>query len=302
MTIIDCITAFIAAKIAGNRRPTTIYHYRARLGTFAAWLDAQGITEIDSLTPGSIRDYLSSRLHAGTQASTVSQERAIILSCLRWLVREGYVDEQKWEDRVDRVRVDTKEPRYLTADECKRLITTVDTRHRRYELTAKRDAAIVRMLLDTGMRLGELLRLRIEDVDMVGRAVYVSAAAKGRRDRTVWFGSDTLRALRGYMRVRSASVGIDSLWVSRVGSRLSDKELWYVVRRLAHEAGLSDVSVHTLRHTAATLLLRNGMDVTRVQRILGYVNITMTMRYTHLMPDDLRAAHEHAAPVDRLYR
>lgn len=310
MKMKDCLAAFLASQKASNRRKSTIQNYDTKLRQFIDCNAQKGVFDFDDITPITVREYLAHRLEEGKADSTVEGERVLLMSWINWLCEEGYIDDLEWRKRIKRIKVDDANPRCLNAEECVRLMNAVSSYHTNSDAARKRDAAIVRLLLDTGLREAEVLSIKMSDIDMVSRSVRVSAQSKSRRERYVYFGSETLRALRAYLRVRKQFFGAGKvweksghaqyLWLTRNKRRMSHQYLWQVISRSAKAASLSDVSPHTLRHTCATMLLRNGMSVTHVQRILGHATITMTMRYVHLVNDDVRDNYYPACPMDKI--
>jgi len=164
-----------------------------------------------------------------------------------------------------------------------------------------RDRAILLVLLDTGLRLGELVRLSVGDVDLIeGRC---RVMGKGAKERVVPIGGRTRRALRALIVTRRRNVDPDPLFISRRGGRLTPRAVQQLVHRLALAAGVSTrCSPHILRHSFARAFLANGGDVFSLQRILGHSpsSLQVTRRYVQLLDDDLRAVHRRVSPVDRL--
>lgn len=164
-----------------------------------------------------------------------------------------------------------------------------------------RDRALLVLLLDTGLRLGELVRLSVGDVDLIeGRC---RVMGKGAKERVVPIGGRTRRALRAWIVTRRRVADPDPLFISRRGGRLTPRAVQQLVRRLAVAAGVSTrCSPHILRHSFARAFLANGGDVFSLQRILGHSpsSLQVTRRYVQLLDDDLRAVHRRVSPVDRL--
>lgn len=164
-----------------------------------------------------------------------------------------------------------------------------------------RDRAILLVLLDTGLRLGELVRLSVGDVDLIeGRC---RVMGKGAKERVVPIGGRTRRAVRAWVVTRRRVGNSDPLFVSRRGGRLTPRAVQQLIHRLAIAADISTrCSPHVLRHSFARAFLANGGDVFSLQRILGHSpsSLQVTRRYVQLLDDDLRAVHRRVSPVDRL--
>ena len=164
-----------------------------------------------------------------------------------------------------------------------------------------RDHAVVGLMLDSGIRLGELVGMRVGDVDLVeGRC---RVRGKGARERIVPIGGRCRRSVRAWLASRGRIDAASPLFVGRGGVPLPPRTVQQIVRRLAASAGISDrCSPHVLRHSFARAFLANGGDVFSLQRILGHspASLQVTRRYVRLLDDDIRAAHRRASPVDRL--
>lgn len=166
---------------------------------------------------------------------------------------------------------------------------------------ATRDQAIVALLLDSGVRLGELIGLMVGDVDLPeGRC---RVRGKGARERIVPIGGRCRRFLRTWLAVRGRVDAHSPLFTGRGGRPIPRRTVQQLVRRLAFAAGIADrCSPHVLRHSFARAFLANGGDVFALQRILGHspASLQVTRRYVRLLDDDIRAAHRRASPLDRL--
>jgi site-specific recombinase XerD len=177
------------------------------------------------------------------------------------------------------------------------LLAAVDDR----SSDAVRDRALVLLMLDTGIRLGELVALSVGDVDLVeGRC---RVMGKGSKERVVPLGGRARRAIRTSLLARGSLSADDPLFVGRQGARLTPRALQQMVRRLARSAGVTQrCSPHVLRHSFARAFLANGGDVFSLQRILGHSpsSLQVTRRYVRLLDDDLRAVHRRVSPADRL--
>lgn len=273
---------YIKHLINSNRRASTITLTRRThlklIKYLASYIPAE-------LTPKIISDWLGS-LYATLSPQTVYSERGRACSWFNWLSREEYIPLYEWSRRVVRVQVDEKAPKCLTPEQAKRFIVAVQTMIHRDELVKRRDIAMVYMLIDTAMRKGELLRLKLSDVDLHTGAVRISEECKGRKERTVWVDELVISAIRSYLRVRRKYSG-DNLWVTKNGTVPNDSNVLTEIKKCGRAAGL-DMTVHELRHTAITQLIRDGMSESTAGKIAGHANPATTRKYTHLANDDIR--------------
>jgi len=184
-------------------------------------------------------------------------------------------------------------PKYLTLDECSRLLEAVSGPN------ANRDFAILLLFLNCGIRRAELVGLNISDV----YEDRVRVVGKGNKERVVYMGAACKRAIDNYMSERNKIVLSDNraLFGSRDKNRISVSAVHRLVKKHMLAAGLdaSQLSAHKLRHTAATLMLSNGVDVKTVQEVLGHENLNTTQIYTHIENTELKIASE-ANPISKL--
>ena len=184
-------------------------------------------------------------------------------------------------------------PRYLTLEESKRLLTSVKGPN------AKRDYAILMLFLNCGIRRSELVNLNIGDV----YEDRVRVIGKGNKERIVYFGNACRKAIDDYMEVRKKKVLTDNraLFGSNKNNRISVSAVHRLVKKHMLDAGLdaSLYSAHKLRHTAATLMVGNGVDIKTVQEVLGHEHLSTTEIYTHIENTELKIAAE-ANPLAHL--
>lgn len=288
----------VALEVAGRSR-RTIDWYRTYLEEFAAFAGrGNQAGTLEDLTPAIARRWLlasqSSRprpLAPNSMAGRVRTLRAFG----GWLQRELQLDAHPLAGLPIPKVPDVLIPS-LTPPELRALLEGVNSTR-----DSIRDRAILLVLLDTGLRLGELVRLSIGDVDLIeGRC---RVMGKGAKERVVPIGLRTRRALRAWIVTRRRTDGSDPLFIGRLGGRLTPWAVQQLVRRLALRSGVSTrCSPHVLRHSFARAFLANGGDVFSLQRILGHSpsSLQVTRRYVQLLDDDLRAVHRRVSPIDRL--
>ena len=164
----------------------------------------------------------------------------------------------------------------------------------------RRTAAMVGLLVDTGMRTGELAALRTADVNLhIGE---LRVVGKGEKARVVVAGRRALSLLRRYLHHRPPGLGqaSDRLFVTTSGRTLDPNQIGHIVRRLRRRSGIPRLYAHLLRHTFAVHFLRNGGNPLTLQRLLGHASLATTNRYVTLATGDLVAAHRQSSPLDNL--
>jgi integrase/recombinase XerC len=188
-------------------------------------------------------------------------------------------------------------PKFMTAGEVDELCELPEKKD---ILWPSRDKALFEMLYSSGCRVSEIASLTIRDFTEGYKSAFITG--KGNKDRQVFFATDAIEALKGYLPERGAHVAtgkkIEHVFINRLGLPLSARGIRYIVTRYSGVEGTNrHISPHAFRHTFATSLLTNGADVRVVQEMLGHSNISTTQRYTHITTEQLiktyRKAHPH---------
>jgi integrase/recombinase XerD len=164
-----------------------------------------------------------------------------------------------------------------------------------------RDRAILLVLLDTGIRVSELARLRIRDVDLeTGSVEVIPYGSRNKtKPRMVFIGKATRKLLWLYLSEREETSPTDPVFLSIDNRPMNRNSIRIAVKRLAKSAGLDDIYPHKFRHTFAVQFLRNGGNIYTLQRLLGHSSLEMVKRYLKLSETDTEQAHRQASPVDR---
>ncbi len=212
----------------------------------------------------------------------------------RYLVREG-VTPQDPTARVDSPRLGRPLPKTLSETDVERLLAAPAGE----APEALRDVAMLELLYATGLRVSELVGLRLAQVDL-NRGVLV-VLGKGARERLVPVGETALERIETYLtKARGALLGgqvSDALFVTRRGGGMTRQAFWHRLRHYARLAGFERLpSPHTLRHAFATHLLNHGADLRAVQMLLGHADLSTTQIYTHVARERLKALHARHHP------
>ena len=282
---------FLIERKARNLTAGTVNFYREKLKGFLVWADALAVTEIDQLTPAVIRTYLLYLEETGHTAGGIHAFYRTLRAFAKW-----YADEFDRPDfqpfakvKAPHVPQELLEPAAIE-DIRAMLATCADN------FTGVRDRAILLFLLDTGVRANELLQLNRVDLDTVTGTTLIRMG-KGRKPRYVFTGRKTRRALRAYLKRRDdTSIAV---FVTIDRERLTYNGLREIVRRRARRAGIHPPKLHSFRRAFALLMLRAGVDVFSLQRLLGHSGLEVLRRYLAQDADDLHAAHDRAGVVDR---
>ncbi len=229
----------------------------------------------------------------GLNAASRARKISTIRSFYGYLTNKAHLIEQNPVKDMDTPKLKKSLPKYLTLDESVQLLESVGG------LNSERDYAILTLFLNCGLRISELCGLNLNDIQ--GEALRV--LGKGNKVRVVYLNEACLSALRAYLAVRRPITGRDqnALFLSSRNERISKSTVHALVKKHVSAAGLdaAQYSSHKLRHTAATLMLQNGVDVRAVQEVLGHEHLNTTEIYTHVDNDMLRTA-ARANPLSKV--
>ena len=278
-------------RIAGAT-DATMAVYRYQLLPFVRWCAPQGI-DLHELTSSHIRSFLALRQQRSHNALCESTLR--LRTFIGWCASQGMC-----ADVMASIRPPRRQAKVLPALSVAQMKAML-AYCRGDGFIARRNDAFIRFLVDTGLRASEALSLSLDDVEMERFCAVVNG--KGNKERFVFFGPRTARALARYLHARERLRGTAStFFVNQFGLALNRRHAHQIVARLGRRAGVTGVRVspHTLRHTFATLFLQRDGDALTLQRLLGHSTLAMTQRYVSLRTDDLLAAHRRAGVGDLL--
>ncbi len=272
--------------------------YVSDLHALASHAERMGVVEPSSLTIRTLRSWLANLQTLGKARTTMARRAAAARVFTGWLVRTGRASADAGA-LLASPKARRELPDALTQTEMRAVLDAAVAELADEGPRGLRDLAILELLYATGIRVGELVGLDIDDLDRGRRVVRVFG--KGRKERSVPYGAPASDAIeRWLVSGRSAMASAESgaaVFVGIRGSRIDPR----AVRRVVHERlgavdGGPNLGPHGLRHTAATHLLEGGADLRSVQEILGHASLGTTQIYTHVSNERLRAAYELAHP------
>lgn len=272
----------------------TIKAYRRDLDRLLRFLADRNVADPEEVRHAHLREYLYHLKDSGLAATSIRRALSSIRTYFAFLLAEGAVHSDPTE-RLETPQVWRKLPAVLSRAEVVRLLEAVREDHPLYW----RDRAILEFLYATGVRVSELVALRMVNLDI--DEGFASVFGKGSKERVVAVGSAARQALRRYLgEVRprlEKGRGEGRVFLSAQGRPLSRMAVWTLVRRAAERAGIrKPTSPHTLRHSCATHLLEGGADLAAVQELLGHADISTTQIYTHIDREHLREVHRKYHP------
>ena len=229
----------------------------------------------------------------GLKATSRARKVAAIRSFYKYLTNKAKLLSENPMQDLDAPRMKKSLPKYLDLDSSIQLLESVDGPFR------ERDYCILTLFLNCGLRISELIGLNISDL----RGDQLRVLGKGNKERILYLNPACVQAIQDYIAARNQERAIDknALFLSRRRTRISKAAVEKLVKKYLLKAGLDSTqySPHKLRHTAATLMLQNGVDVRTLQELLGHENLNTTQIYTHVTNENLRLAAK-ANPLGQL--
>lgn len=283
----DAISGFLLDRRISGLTPASIETYRIHLEGFKRWCLARKC-DFSQVSVVEVREYLSER-QSKSQSRLVESYRRL-QPFFRWAATE-----LQYGNPFDRIRK-PKEPRTqvsaLTEEHVKAMLANC----KGCGELGLRNEGLIRLLVDSGLRVSEALALLVQDLRLDDGSIAVHSG-KGQKDRTAYIGPKTRKILLRYLGQR-LKIPSCVVFLSRHGSRLTRTYACHLISRLGHQAGIVGVRVspHSLRHTFATWFLRSGGDVFSLQRQLGHASLSMTRRYLDLTDLDVASIHARHSP------
>ena len=271
----------------------TLSAYRADLVGLCRWLDHQhvGILQVQR---DQLLAFLAWRVQQGARPRSTARQLSSIRRFYRYMLREGRIHEDP-STRIDMPKLGRPLPKSLTETEVIALLKAPDVT----QVLGVRDRAMLELLYATGLRVSELVTLRIDQVNL--RQGVVRVLGKGKRERLVPIGEEAQAWIEKYLHAsRSEIIGKqqnDFLFSTRRSDHMTRQAFWHIIKRYAQKAGITaSMSPHTLRHAFATHLLNHGADLRVVQMLLGHSDVSTTQIYTHVARERLKDLHAQHHP------
>jgi integrase/recombinase XerC len=283
-----------------SERDLTPHTVRAYVGDIAGMLEHAarlGHEDVGTLDIRTLRSWLALQQTRGRARTTMARRATAVRVFTAWAHRTGRAASDPGA-LLGSPKAHRTLPPALRVDEARALLEAAARHADDGSAVGVRDVAIIELLYATGIRVGELCGLDVDDVDRERRVVRV--LGKGRKERTVPFGTPAERALVRWLAQRrelAVSGSGPALFLGARGGRIDQRAVRSLVHaRLVDVPGAPDLGPHGLRHTAATHLLEGGADLRTVQELLGHASLATTQIYTHVTTDRLRKAYRQAHP------
>ena len=270
----------------------TMSSYSNDLKAFGLWLDEKSLS-FEKVDYYNLAGYTTAMKETGLKITSINRRLSTIRQFYRFLLDEGIIEMNPTRDIVMPKRAQYL-PEVLNVNEVEGLLNAPDTS----KPLGKRDKAMLELLYATGLRVSELIKLKLNNINL--GAGFLLARGKGGKERLVPIGEKAISWTREYIETVRPSMIVkksETLFFSNRGTAMSRQNFWYIIKRYALAAGIfRDISPHTLRHSFATHLLTGGADLRSVQMMLGHSDISTTQIYTHITSQRLKEVHTRYHP------
>ena len=270
------INSFLSAKEIEGCSQRTISYYKENIQRLISKLEKP----IKGITTEDIRNYLSNYKEINNCGSvTIDNIRRVFSSFFAWLEDEDYIIKSPVR-RIHKVK---------TASIIKETFTDENIEKMRDECKNIRDLSIIELLISTGMRVGELVNLNVDDLNLEDRSCVVQG--KGNKQREVYFDARTKIHLMQYLNIRKDDNKALFVSKNKPHQRLSISGIELIVRRIGAKTDVNRVHPHKFRRTLATMAIDKGMPIEQVQKLLGHVKIETTMHYAMVNQNNVKISH-----------
>lgn len=258
----------------------TIKSYNEDLNTFYAYLHENNINTVDYQL---VRRYLNYLYDLKLSNKSICRHISSLRSYFKYLMKEELIKDNPMI-LISNPKITQNLPKYLNYNELEDILTIPD----RTTFLGLRDALILELLYSTGVRVSELVNIKLNDIDLINKKIII--LGKGNKERIVLFGNKAYDLMIDYLNKRDTDC--EYLFVNNNKKVLTDRGVRYIVDKIVKKSALKfKISPHTLRHTFATHLLDNGADLKSVQELLGHESIATTGIYTHVSIEHLRKTY-----------
>ncbi|MDI6861640.1 MAG: tyrosine recombinase XerC [Caldisericia bacterium] len=270
-----------------NSSKHTLRAYKRDLLDFYEFVKKNNF-DYKTISRNSLRSFLIELKEKGLDKKSISRKISSIRSFYKFLLKDGVIDKNPLIT-LELPKVDKKLPTFLTEEEVMKLLNSPNDK----TLLGFRDKLILTFLYSTGMRVSEIISLKLSQLDLDKGEVIITG--KGKKERVIFITQELKEMINEYLKRRKKNSNV--LFINRNGMPLTDKGIRLIVEKYAKKVvPYKKVTPHTLRHTFATHLLTNGADLRVVQELLGHSKLSTTQIYTHLTKENLKKIYENFHP------
>jgi integrase/recombinase XerD len=271
----------------------TLGAYRADLLALSQRLDSRGVGLVKA-SRADVLDYIAWRVDGGAKPRSTARQLSSFRRFYRYLLREGLISDDPTA-QIAMPKIGRALPQSLTEDEVDALLGAPNVA----EPLGHRDRAMLEVLYATGVRVSELINLKLTQVNLNQGVLRI--IGKGDRERLIPLGDEAQEWLRDFIEGPRAEILLERqteyLFPTRRGDRMTRQAFWHIIKRYGKKAGVrKKLSPHTVRHAFATHLLNNGADLRVVQLLLGHSDVSTTQIYTHVARERMKELHGRHHP------
>lgn len=293
----DEINNFIEElKYERNYSDLTVKSYMDDLVLFLEYLNEKNIKKYDDVEYQDIRLYINYLYELKYSNKTISRHISSLRSFFKYLKSQNLIKNNPMT-LISNPKLDKKLPKYLNYEDSERLLNAFDNNN----YIGIRNSLILEMLYSTGIRVSELINIKLNDISDDNKSIKI--IGKGNKERIVYFGTKCNDLINLYLKKSYPILNInniDYLFLSKTGKKINDREVRTIIDDAAKIANINmKISPHVLRHTFATHMLNEGADLRSVQELLGHSNLSTTQIYTHLTNEKIRNVYLNAHPRAR---
>jgi integrase/recombinase XerD len=282
-------------KLEKNLSDNTLHSYQNDLNKFIDFIQDEGITDLSEVTAAIISKYFNIQRKIGLGSTTTARYLSSLKGFFGYLHENKYLDLNPM-DKIPTMKISRNLPAVLSFFEIEKILNSPQTDDK----LGLRDKSVLELLYSCGLRVSELLNLKITDLFFQEEVIRVTG--KGNKERIIPIGSSAVKWIMEYLKssrpfLENKNKSGNVLFLNNKGYKLSRMGVWKIVDRYVKEAGIEkEVHPHTFRHSFATHLLEGGADLRAVQEMLGHSDISTTQIYTHIDREYIKQVHKDFHP------
>ena len=277
----------------------TVNGYLKDLDLFLEFLNENNIKKYCEIEYKDIRLFINYLYELKYNNKTISRHISSLRSFFRYLKNNEIIKNNPMI-LISNPKLDKKLPKYLNFNDVEKILNVYDNNN----YIGVRNSLILEMLYSTGVRVGEIINIKLKDISMIDKTIKI--IGKGNKERIVYFGDICSNLMKQYLKNSYNKLNINNLeylFLSKTGKKINDREIRKIVDDAGKIAAIEmRISPHVLRHTFATHMLNDGADLRSVQELLGHENLSTTQIYTHLTNEKIRNIYINAHPRSRKKR
>ncbi|MBQ4634354.1 MAG: tyrosine recombinase XerC [Bacilli bacterium] len=261
----------------------TVDNYDKDITDFKDFLESKNISKFAKVEYQIIRDYLVFLYNQNYKNKTICRHISSLRSFFKFLLANKYIKTNPMT-LITNPKVEKKLPNFLYYNDLEKLLETPDQTN----IVGIRDELIIELFYSTGVRVSELVNIKVSDIDFSKKSIQIFG--KGKKERIVLFGDRTLELIKNYL--NNSEFNHEYLILNQRGKKITERGVRLILEKVVRNSGINNrVTPHTIRHTFATHMLNEGANLITVQELLGHETLATTQVYTHVSNERLRAIY-----------